>query len=297
MDDLAPLFDIVIPTRKFDSRADGLLEDLHRELAPLAANVGRIAAADDQAVSDVRDRLLERGTETRFDWPSPVNGPAVNRNRGAHGSQATWLVFLDDDVRLTVGWGEALVDALISDPPFDLIGGELASQRPHNWFSQASEDFVVRHRLYPEGWYLASANIVVRRSVFEQLGGFSEAFAYCGEDWDLCKRAHSLGFRVGVDPTMIVRHDNPTSWRQLALKAQQYGAANADLDTLAIETLGEAPESAGGRLPSPQRALRWLRTEYRILRDAGRSRWRAAHSVALYVPWMVIYLRAQSSSS
>ena len=293
----APLFDVVIPTRCFDSRADDLLDDLRRELAPFAAMVGRIVAADDQAVTDVRDRLLGTGGESRFAWPSPVNGPAVNRNRGARDSHATWLAFLDDDVRLPPGWGQALVNVLLSDPPLDLFGGRLDSLRPHNWFSQASEDFVVRHRRYPEGWYLASAHVVVRRDAYQLLDGFSEAFAYCGEDWDLCKRAHTLGLRVGVEPSVIVRHANPTNWRQLALKAQQYGRANADLDSVAIENVVEAPESAGGQLPSPGRALRWLRHEYRILRDAGRGRWRSTHSVALYIPWMIIYLRAQSSSS
>ena len=108
----APLFDVVIPTRRFDSQADNLLDDLRLELAPFAAMVGRIVAADDQAVTDVRDRLLGQGTESRFAWPSPVNGPAVNRNRGARDSHATWLAFLDDDVRLPPGWGQALVNVL-----------------------------------------------------------------------------------------------------------------------------------------------------------------------------------------
>lgn len=305
MNDEAPLVDVIIPTRRFDSRADGLLDDLRRELAPFAAQVGRIVAADDQAVTDVRDRLFDKGSDRRFDWPSPVNGPAVNRNRGARDSGATWLAFLDDDVRLPVGWGSALMAVLVANPPLDLLGGRLDSQRPRNWFSQASEDFVVRHRLYPEGWYLASAHIVVRREAYEQLGGFSESFPYCGEDWDLCQRAHALGLRVGVEPSIIVRHANPTSWRQLARKARQYGVANADLDMVAAERSrvdldmvaaersAEVPDSAGGRLPSPTRALKWLGSEYRILRDSGRGRPRAARTLALYVPWMAIYLRAQ----
>lgn len=289
----APLFDVVIPTRRLDARADDLLDDLRRELAPFAARVGRIVAADDRAVTDVRDRLIGQGGESRLSWPSPVNGPAVNRNRGARDSHATWLAFVDDDVRLPSGWGQALVDVLLSDPPLDIFGGRLDSLQPHNWFSQASEDFVVRHRRYPEGWYLASAHVVIRRDAFQQLGGFSEAFAYCGEDWDLCQRAHTLGLRVGVEPSVIVRHANPTNWRQLALKAQQYGRANADLDARATEASGGPPESAGGHLPSPTRALRWLGNEYRTLRNDGRSLTRSVRTLAVYMPWMAIYLKAQ----
>ena len=34
----------------------------------------------------------------------------------------------------------------------------------------------------------------------------------------------------GVDDRIVVRHANPTTWPQLALKARQYGRANAVLD-------------------------------------------------------------------
>lgn len=295
--DQPALFDVIIPTARFGPRTDGLLQDLTQELTAHATSVGRLVVVDDEAVTDVRDRLLSGGRDTRVDRPSATNGPAVNRNRGARDSHATWLIFLDDDVRLPEGWGTRLVELLSANPPIDLIGGCIGSQRPRNWFSQAAEDFVVRHRRYPEGWYLAAAHLFVRRDAYEKLGGFSESFAYGGEDWDISQRAHSLGLRVGVEPGITVRHANPTTWSQLALKARQYGTANGDLDTLAAEVSGYTPEAAGGRLPSPTRALKWLASEYRILRDDGRGRFRATHTLALYMPWMVVYLRAQKASS
>ena len=94
-----------------------------------------------------------------------------------------------------------------------------------------------------------------------------------------------------------MRHANPTNWRQLALKAQQYGRANADLDDRPTDQSGDVPESAGVQLPSPTRAVKWLKNEYRILRDDGRGRFRATRTLALYMPWMVLYLRAQRQAS
>lgn len=93
----------------------------------------------------------------------------------------------------------------------------MGSLWPHNWFSQAAEDFVIRHREYPEGWYLVAAHLLVRRNAFQRLNGFSSTL-YRGEDWDFCKRAHGLGMRVGVTSTVAVCHANPTSWRQLAAR-------------------------------------------------------------------------------
>lgn len=289
--------DVIIPTARFGPRTDGLLSDLARELHPHRERVKRVVVVDDCAVSDVSPQLLRDGVAKVTAWPNDRNGPAVNRNRGARDSEADWLIFLDDDVRLTVGWGGQLVSLLDDNGGADLIGGRIGSQRPRNWFSQAAEDFVVRHRQYPEGWYLAAAHLLVRHEAFDSLGGFNETFKYGGEDWDFSQRAHALGLSVTVNDDISVLHANATTWPELALKARQYGTANGDLDHEALQTTGEAPAGSGGKLPNPSRAVGWLSSEYQLLRRQGRSRVRSARTMAIYVPWMVAYLRAQRKST
>ena len=301
------LFDIIIPTAKYGSRTDALLNDLGRELAPHQEHVGRIVVVDDEAIYDTAPRLLHAGVDSVRTWPSSSNGPAVNRNRGAQGSTTPWLVFLDDDVRLTTGWGDRLTALMIKESTADVVGGRIGSQRPRNWFSQAAEDFVVRHRRYPEGWYLAAAHLIVRRTSFERLSGFDAEFAYGAEDWDFSRRAHSLGMTVEIDPTITVLHANPTTWSGLATKARQYGTANAKLDATSSDPplhhpaeptgLEPAASSPSSGLPSMGHALAWTAEEYRNLRLDGRPRLRAARTMALYIPWMIVYLRAQRDAS
>lgn len=234
---------------------------------------------------------------------------AVNRNRGATGATEEWLQFLDDDLRLPPGWLSHLNTALSSPHAPDLLGGSVGSLQAGNWFSQAAEDFVVRHKEYPEGWYLVSAHLAVRRHVFEQLGGFDESFASAGgEDWDLCRRAHQLGFTVGVTDQVRCLHANPTNWRGLAARARAYGRSSIGLDgptvdTAESETPSDNPPSSTSdpppthtdvqrtQRPLLRRVASWPVTEYRTLRRQGRSRRRSARSTALYVPWMAIYLR------
>ena len=301
------LFDIIIPTAKYGSRTDALLEDLGQELAPHQEHVGRIVVVDNEAIYDTAPRLFFAGVDSVNPWPSNANGPAINRNRGAHGSTTPWLVFLDDDVRLGSGWGDALTTIVAEGSTADLVGGHIGSQRPRNWFSQAAEDFVVRHRRYPEGWYLAAAHLIVRRTSFEQLSGFDTAFTYGAEDWDFSRRAHSHGMNVNVDTSITVLHANPTTWSELATKACQYGAANAKLDASSHDSPPEhaaepsavkpAASLRSSRTPSAGRALAWAAAEYRNLRHDGRSRLRAARTMALYMPWMMVYLRAQRDAS
>lgn len=297
------LIDVVIPTATFGNRVEGLLDDLSRELRPFAAQVGRIVVVDDQAVRDVRGTLLGDGAIDVDAWPSEANGPAVNRNRGAKDARSSWLVFLDDDVRLLPGWGTATTALLDGSGRASIIGGGIRSQRPRNWFSQAAEDFVVRHREYPEGWYLAAAHLFVRTSVFAELGGFDTRYAYGAEDWDFCRRAHARGFAVRTVDEPAVAHANPTTWRQLRRKAEQYGKANATFDRSMTPPGGASQDSpspeattqaSGSNLPSPMRGARWAGAEYRLLRASGRGRLRSFRSVGLYIPWMAVYLRSQA---
>jgi hypothetical protein len=271
---------IIIPTRGPSPALSALERDVARECA---------ARPD----IPVELRVISGGSAAR------------NRNQGALGAHAQWLQFLDDDVRLPSGWLTNLDRNLRAPDAPDLLGATIGSQRPRNWYSQAAEDFVVRNKEYPEGWYLVSAHMTVRLSAFEQLGGFDESFGSAGgEDWDLCRRAHALGLPIGVMSDVHCLHANPTRWSQLAARARAYGAASVTLDPppQALTSDTSAPPSQDvnpdgirveGSRALPVRAGTWVSGEYRTLRRLGRGRLRAARSTALYVPWMATYLRAR----
>lgn len=54
--------------------------------------------------------------------------------------------------------------------------------------------------------WVSGSFFVIRRSAFEQLGGFDEAYFMFAEDMDLCWRAHAQGLGVGVAPVAVVTH-------------------------------------------------------------------------------------------
>jgi hypothetical protein len=53
--------------------------------------------------------------------------------------------------------------------------------------------------------------VAVRRSVFEQLGGFDGSYFLYGEDLDLCHRARSMGWRTLQVPEARARHERNLS--------------------------------------------------------------------------------------
>ncbi|MFF6881260.1 MULTISPECIES: glycosyltransferase [unclassified Streptomyces] len=58
---------------------------------------------------------------------------------------------------------------------------------------------------------VSTAGMLVRRDVFEQLGGFDRHLPLMRDDVDLCWRAHTAGYRVLVAPEAVVRHAEASS--------------------------------------------------------------------------------------
>ncbi|MFR9724707.1 glycosyltransferase [Streptomyces sp. MS19] len=53
---------------------------------------------------------------------------------------------------------------------------------------------------------VSSAGMLIRRDVYEQLGGFDRRLPLMRDDLDLCWRAHAAGHQVLVAPAAVVRH-------------------------------------------------------------------------------------------
>ncbi|GGM05376.1 integral membrane regulatory protein [Streptomyces fumigatiscleroticus] len=58
---------------------------------------------------------------------------------------------------------------------------------------------------------VSTAGMLVRRDVFERLGGFDRRLPLMRDDVDLCWRAHAAGHRVLVAPEAVVRHAEAAS--------------------------------------------------------------------------------------
>ena len=58
---------------------------------------------------------------------------------------------------------------------------------------------------------VSTAGMLVRRDVFEQLGGFDRRLPLMRDDVDLCWRAHAAGHRVLVAPDAVLRHAEAAS--------------------------------------------------------------------------------------
>ena len=146
-------------------------------------------------------------------------GPACNQ--GAARARGKHLLFLNNDAVLAPRCLSALLETAKADPRCGAVGGKLVwpSGRLQEAGSILFDDGTAEaygrggDPNAPEFSYLrevdfcSGALLLVRRELFQKLGGFDERFVpIYYEDVDLCVGIRGLGFRVLYQPAAAARH-------------------------------------------------------------------------------------------
>lgn len=176
-----------------------------------------------------RDRTAEIARERHAVVVSePVPGRARARNTGVAAARSPLLAFTDADCRPRARWLEALLGCLERVP---LAGGPVktTTRREPNAVETFERLWRFRQEAnVSEGWSV-TANLGMRRDVFEEIGGFDATMRLSGEDVDLCLRAGAAGHAIGWCPDAVVEHPAETSLRPVLRRAYEHSFGLEDL--------------------------------------------------------------------
>jgi O-antigen biosynthesis protein len=142
-------------------------------------------------------------------------------NQGARAARGKYLVFLNNDTIPLKGWLKALVSEVEGYPEVGIVGSKLLYQDgtiqhagvalsrvdglPYHIYKGVPGDLpIVNQRR--EYQIVTGACLLIRRSLFKELGGFDEGFRNGFEDVDLCLKAGERGYRVVYQPRSVVYH-------------------------------------------------------------------------------------------
>ena len=174
----------------------------------------------------LRDRLARHVGDAAIVTSAANEGFAGACNRAAGRATGELLVFLNDDAVVEPGWLDALVAAADAHGEAAAVGSRVlapdgsALEEGTVLWSDGSVTLIDRyHRPRPAPPpgarrvdYCSAASLLVRASVFREVGGFDEGYfpAYY-EDVDLCLKLQDRGHAVVYEPASVVRHRHGAS--------------------------------------------------------------------------------------
>jgi GT2 family glycosyltransferase len=148
-------------------------------------------------------------------------GCVGGNNEGARHARGKYLVFLNNDTVVLPGWLKPLVETVDNDPQVGAAGSMFIY--PDGRLQEAGGIVWQTGEAYHYGWgkspedrrfnfarevdYCTSASLLVRKELFDRLGGFDPIYAPISyEDVDICFGVRSLGYKVVYQPLSRITH-------------------------------------------------------------------------------------------
>lgn len=214
---LNPLVSIVIPVYNQFDYTYHCLESILRHSGSVSYE---ILLADDCSTDLTKEiekiitgiHVIRNQTNLRF---------LLNCNNAAAQAKGKYILFLNNDTQVQADWLHPLVELMESDQTVGLTGSKLVYSNGHlqeagGIFWNDASAWNYGHMQNPEDPeynyvkevdYISGASLMIRRSLWEEIGGFDQRFvpAYY-EDSDLAFEVRRHGYRVVYQPLSVVVH-------------------------------------------------------------------------------------------
>jgi GT2 family glycosyltransferase len=158
-------------------------------------------------------------------------GRSAARNMGASISESDYIVFIDSDcIADDPGFIHAYIESIRNGK--SLIFGPLKARGDSFWDRMQRKAFQERDANFESGngWSYSTSNFCIKKSLFDQVGGFDQSFDRYGfEDRDLFIRLIKIGTTPSFQPRARVIHDDTLSLDSVCEKMLSAGMHGARL--------------------------------------------------------------------
>jgi GT2 family glycosyltransferase len=186
--------------------------------------------------------LAERFPHVRVVRNAANLGFAAGNNAGARHAAGDWLCFLNNDTVVATDWLSRLYQGATSRPGFAAATSRVVFLDEPSRIDSAGDGYLraggafkhghrgpaAAHLQPREVFGACGAAFVIRRDVFEALGGFDEQFFMVYEDVDLSYRLRLAGYRCWYAADAVVRHAGSGTLGRLSEQAVFYGQRNLE---------------------------------------------------------------------
>jgi len=212
----APLVSIIIVNYNTPDLVYDCLESIEKHMhVPY-----EVIVVENSTKSFVTQPELHKYPHTRLVEPKPGRGYGGGNNAGAALATGTYLWLLNSDTLLIDGSVSELIALFENNPEIGIVSPYLYNDTAA---TQLQQDFCAnfqtlsrlilrktRPQLHADTPtnvdIVVGAALMIRRSLYERLGGFDERIFMYMEDDDLCLRAVQAGFITMVTPLARIIH-------------------------------------------------------------------------------------------
>jgi len=220
-----PRVSIIIPTKDAPQLLERCLASLHEKTSYPDFEVLLV----DNGTTDAEAlRTMKRYPVRRIDFPERFNFSRAN-NRGATEATGSFLVFLNNDTEITTpDWlqhllwyaeqpdvGAAGTLLLYGDGTVQhagvVLGMRGTADHVMRGFPSDLDGYAGSLSCAREVSAVTAACMMMRKELFQEIGGFNEHFFTAYQDADLCLRLRERGLRIIYTPEAVVIHHESRS--------------------------------------------------------------------------------------
>jgi N-acetylglucosaminyl-diphospho-decaprenol L-rhamnosyltransferase len=212
----------------------------------LAAQAGappfEVIVADNASTDGSIDVLARTHPQVRIVRNGANLGFAGGNNAAARAARGELFVFLNNDTVTEPDWLARLHGAFVAHPEFALVTSRIVFLADPSVVDSAGDGYLLAGGAFKRGhqgptsavmeseevFGACGAAFLIRRDVFETLGGFDESFFLVYEDVDLSYRARLLGYRCWYAADAVVRHAGSASMGRMSPQAVFCGQRNLE---------------------------------------------------------------------
>lgn len=220
-----PRVSIIIPTKNAAELVTSCITSLRANAGYDAFDITVIDhASTETELLDYLERESATGGLSVFHWAGAFNFAAMN-NAAIRRTEAPLVLLLNNDIDgFSSEWLDQLVATMEIDPAIAAVGclltypdgaiqhagvvfsAERVGFHGHRDLPNHASGYRGRLRSLQEYSAVTAAFMLVRRSAFDEIGGFDETFPDDYNDLDLCLRLRRAGYRIVYTPAVSAVH-------------------------------------------------------------------------------------------